>query len=167
MLSVCQHCWLLTDTQPSTDISHIITRSLHTPITVIVLPALSLQSAVDLVGLLVCRGRGVVNICGRMAPAAEEQAAHWAFKHVERVVQRKHLSDEIKVDEEQHDSKVDERERRRHEEHATHLKDEHQRYYQTRLQLTGQTNRHMAHCGTNPKTNPLILTVALNITLTH
>ena len=72
-------------------------------------------------------------------PAAEQNSTGSALKHRERVVHSDDLRDEVEIDEEQHDSKEDERERSRHEEDSTHLEQEDDCGDQTRLDFTENT----------------------------
>jgi len=111
-------------------------------------PVLSLQPATTstagtLVRLLVRRGRWVVNIGGRRTtPASEEDAADNILKDREWIMHVQHFSDDVKVDEKQHDTEVDERERRWNEEDSTHLKNEDNWCNQARLQLTVNNNNY-------------------------
>lgn len=74
--------------------------------------------------------------CWRFAPAAEQHRVNDGLKRRERVMHSDNLCDKVKVDEEENDSEVDEREWSRDEEDSTHLQQEDERCDQTRFQLT-------------------------------
>jgi len=94
-----------------------------------------------LLGFLVICGSCVVG--GRTTtPAAEQNRAHDALEWREWVVHPDHLGDQVKVDEEENDSKENERKRSRNEEDAAHLEHKDHRGDETRLDLAANTTKH-------------------------
>ena len=74
------------------------------------------------------------------APASKQDTADDRVHHIERIMHADDVGDEVKVDEEQNDSGIDERERSRHEEDSTHLQHEDDCGDQARLELTENTH---------------------------
>ena len=74
------------------------------------------------------------------APASKQDTADERVHHIERIMHADDVGDEVKVDQEQNDSEIDERERSRHKEDSTHLQHEDDCSDQARLKLTENTH---------------------------